>query len=235
MLTSHRLLFSALCACAAFAGPARAEVESETLSELDAYVKLSDRFRLFTTASLTRSLTDNVTDGDVGAYLDILSINRIFREGLFDVDLARNRDLWGRIGYEFGGINESVGPKKDYREKEFVAELHSQYPISEGFWLEARARFDMRTVNTGRANRYRIRLGMDKTYTVFGKELIAYVRAEFRYDTRFDAWNQQVYQVGADIELTQQLRIEPYYAFQVDSDAQPAHVNRVGLQLKYYR
>jgi Protein of unknown function (DUF2490) len=235
LLTTQRLILSALFACAVFAGPARAEVENQTVGELQAYIKLSDRFRLYTTASLTKSLTDNVTDGDVGAYLDILSINRIFRQRLLDIDQARNRDLWGRIGYDFGGINERVGRERDYREKEFVAELYSQYPITEGFWLEARARFDMRTVNTGRANRYRVRLGMDKTFTLFGKEVVTYARAEVLYDSRFGAWNQQVFKLGADIDLTEHFSVEPYYAYQIDSDAQPAHVNTVGLVLKYYR
>jgi hypothetical protein len=94
---SHRLLLSALVACAAFAGPARADDErdSEAVAEVNAYIKLSERFRVFTTASMTNSLTESATDHEIGAYLDVLSRNRLFGERLLETDVARNRDLWG--------------------------------------------------------------------------------------------------------------------------------------------
>ena len=45
-------------------------------------------------------------------------------------------------------------------------------------------------------------------------------------DTRFDAWNRQLYQAGVEIEITKHWRIEPYYARQEDQ--------RSGLVLKTY-
>jgi hypothetical protein len=234
-LTSHRLVLSALFACAALAGPAQAdERQNETVPELNAYFNLSDRFRLFTSASLTKSLTEGTTDGDFGAYLDLLAITPI-GEQLFHIDLARNRYWWGRIGYAIGNIREGRSLEDGYSEAQFVAELSGRYPISPGFWLLTRARIDLRTLSGERSNRYRVRLGMEKEFTVFGTELIPYARAEFRYDTRFDAWNSQVYQVGVDIELSERFRIEPYYALQIDTAVEPTHLDRLGLVLKYFR
>lgn len=237
MLASSRPRLLIMCACASLAGPALADDDrqSETVPELNAYFRLSDRFRLFAAASLTQSLTEGVGDGELGAYLDVLSIKPIFPEQLLDVDWARNRYVWARLGYAFGGIHEGLQLRDGYSEKQFVAELSGRYPISLGFWVLTRARIDLRTLSGDRANRYRIRLGLEKAYTVFGRELIPYIRAEVLYDTRFDAWNRQVYQAGVEIELSQSFRLEPWYAFQVDTATQPTHLDRVGLVLKYYR
>jgi hypothetical protein len=65
--------------------------------------------------------------------------------------------------------------------------------------------------------------------------VIPYIHAEFLYDTRFDAWNRQIYQAGVEIELSQSFRLEPWYAFRIDTAASPTHLDRVGLALKYYR
>jgi hypothetical protein len=39
---------------------------------------------------------------------------------------------------------------------------------------------------------------------------------------------------GAEIEMTPQLRVEPYYARQEDQRSAPAHLNRIGLVVKVH-
>jgi hypothetical protein len=231
-----RILLCALCLCAALPEPARAQDErqSETVPELNAYWNLSDRFRLFAAASLTQSLSEGVSDGELGAYLDVLSLTPVFPQ-LLDIDAARNRYLWGRIGYAFGGIHEGLRLRNGYAETRIVAELSGRYPIAMGFWVVTRGRIEMRTLSGERSDRYRLRLGAEKEYTVLGRAVVPYVNAEFLYDTRFDAWNRQIYQIGVEIELNESFRIEPSYAFQIDTEVEPTHLDRVGIALKYYR
>jgi hypothetical protein len=62
-----------------------------------------------------------------------------------------------------------------------------------------------------------------------------YARAEWFYDTRFDTWSRQRYQLGVEIELDKTWRIEPYYAFDKNSHPVVGQVNRLGLVLKYFR
>ena len=90
-------------------------------------------------------------------------------------------------------------------------------------------------VSGERSNRYRFRVGVETEYTVLGRKVVPYAHAEILYDTRFDAWSRQIYQVGVEIGLTESLRIEPSYAFQIDTETPPTHLDRVGLSLKYYR
>ncbi len=143
--------------------------------------------------------------------------------------------MWARVGYAFGGIHEGLDLRNGFNETRFVAEVSGRYPISTSFWATTRARLDLRTLSGERSNRYRFRLGVETEYRVLGRRVVPYAHAEILYDTRFDAWNRQIYQVGVEIELTQWLRIEPSYAFQVDTSMEPRHVDRVGLALKYYR
>jgi hypothetical protein len=233
---SGRILLCGLCACVTLAQPVRAQDErqSETVGEVNAYVRLSDRFRLFTAASVTQSLTEGVSDGELGAYLDVLSLTPVFPQ-LLDIDAARNRYIWGRVGYAFGGIHEGLRLRDGYSETRIVAELTGRYPFAIGFWVVTRGRIDMRTLSGERSDRYRIRLGVEKEYTVLGRAVVPYVNAEFLYDTRFDAWNRQIYQVGVEITLNESFRIEPSYAFQIDTEVEPTRLDRVGIALKYYR
>lgn len=233
---SYRLFMSTLLTCIALSGPARADDDrqSETVPEINAFFKLSDRFRLFTAASLTQSVSTGTSDGEIGAYLDVLSLP-IIREVLFNLDWERNQYLWGRVGFAFSGIHEGLALSNGYSEKRFVVELTGRYPMSSYFWLVIRARTDFREFQSDRSNRYRVRLGIEKQYTVLGKAVIPYANAELFYDTRFDALSRQLYQAGVEIELTQRFRIEPYYAFQNDTRTSPAHLDRVGLVLRYSR
>ena len=236
MKPATHLLLSSLLACVALVRPAHAdERQSETVPGIDAYVRLSDRFRLYGTANLAQSLSEGVTDGDLGLFLDVLSLKEIFPGPVLDLDWARNRYLWGRIGYSIGGIHEGLRLSNGYSEQSFAAELSGRYPIASGFWVVTRGRIDMRTLSGERSNRYRVRLGLEKEYTVLNRAVIPYVRAEILYDTRFDAWNRQIYQVGVEIGLNDRFRLEPWYAFQIDTATAPKHLDRLGVTLKYYR
>jgi len=41
--------------------------------------------------------------------------------------------------------------------------------------------------------------------------------------------------VGAEIAIDDRWRIEPYFARRNDQRSEPAHVNAIGLALKYFR
>jgi hypothetical protein len=236
----YRPLVFALFACVALVAPASADDrQSETVPETNIFIRLSDRFRFFGAASITHSLSEGPTDGELGAYLDVLTLRPILQNDIIDADWARNRYLWGRIGYAIGGIHEGLHLDQGYSEQRFVLELSGRYPVSSsGLFAVSRVRWDARTLDGEHSDRYRVRLGVEQEFTVFNRVVVPYANAEFFYDTRFDAWSRQVYQVGVEIALNrfgQHFRIEPYYAFQIDTGTSPTHLDRFGLVLKYYR
>ena len=90
-LATHPFLLG-LIVCVALVRSAHAdERQSETVPGIDAYIRLSDRFRLYGTANLAQSLSEDVTDGDVGLYLDVLSLKEILPGPVLDLDWAAHR------------------------------------------------------------------------------------------------------------------------------------------------
>jgi hypothetical protein len=167
----------------------------------------------------------------LGAHLDI-TFAPILRPRLRHADWERDRYLWLRIGYRLLG-------DLDHRESGFiehrgVIQVTARVPLPWEVWLVNRGGVDLRDMNGEFSTRFRYQLGIEREITVGGVTLVPYAQAEVLYDTRFGAWNRQIYQAGVEIELTSHVRIEPYYARQEDQRSSTAHLNRAGLVLKLY-
>lgn len=217
----------------AAAGPAGAgDSSAEFLPELNGFVKLDKTTRLFLLASLTQGLTEGRTDGQLGVHLDI-TLAPILRRQLREANWERERYLWVRIGYQvIGSLDDREDSTLEHRG---IVEATARVPLPLELWLVNRARVDLRDVDGDFSQRFRYRLGFEREMTVGGVTLVPYAQAEVFYDTRFGAWNRQLYQAGVEIELSERWRIEPYYARQEDQRSSMAHVDQVGLVLKYYR
>ena len=66
------------------------DTQAEFVPEVNAYLRLSDRTRLFLLGRLTQGLSEAATDGEVGAHLDI-TLTPILRRRLRDADWERER------------------------------------------------------------------------------------------------------------------------------------------------
>ena len=207
------------------------DTQAEFVPELDAYWKLSDRTRLFLLGSLTQGLSESATEGEMGVHLDI-TFAPILRPRLRHADWERDRYLFVRIGYRLlGNLDDR---ESSFTEHRGVVQLTGRVPLPWEVWLVSRGGVDLRDVNGEYSTRFRYQLGIEREVTVGGVTLVPYAQAEVLYDTRFGAWNRQIYQAGVEIELTSHWRIEPYYARQEDQRSSTAHLNRAGLVFKLY-
>ncbi|HTP41651.1 MAG TPA: DUF2490 domain-containing protein [Nitrospiria bacterium] len=207
------------------------ESQTELVPEINAFVQLSDTTRLYFRADLTRNLTEDTSDGLIGVHLDI-TIKPILRRKLREADWERDRYFWMRIGYQLLGNLDGEGWGST--EDRGIIEATGRAPLPVKFWLVNRIRVDLRYMETDFSARFRERLGIERQVVVFGVITVPYAEAEIFYDTRYDAWNQQRYQAGAEIGLTERWRIEPYYARQENQRSKPAHLNIVGFIVKSY-
>lgn len=164
-------------------------------------------------------------------HLDI-TLKPIFRPQLRRADWERDRYLWLRVGYRLVGSLDGDG--EGVEEHRGILEGTTRAPLAWDVWLVNRVRVDLRDLDGSFSTRFRYRLGIEREVTLAGITMVPYVQAEVFYDTRFGSWNRQRYQAGAEIELTEHVRIEPYYARQDDQRSSPAHVNRIGFVLKLY-
>jgi hypothetical protein len=232
-------LAGAALACAA--APARADSRNEFWPELDAYVPIGERTRLFAAVAATRAeetqtagAATQYQDLTAGVHLDVTLVP-ILRRELLGADWQRNRYLWMRIGYRYGRSIGDAEQDDRFRERRGIFEVTGRTPpLGDGLELVGRFRWDARDVNDRHSNRYRVRLTVEKALNLGGRVVVPFANAEAFYDTRFDTWNRQRYQAGAEIELDRQWRIEPSLVLQNDSRSKPAHVNALALALKYF-
>lgn len=205
----------------------------QLVPEVDAFLTLSDRTRLFLIGSLSQGLTDEVTNGHVGAHLDV-TLMPILRRALREGDWERDRYLWVRVGYDLFGGHLGQGEEATTEHRGIFEVTARVVALPLDVDLVNRARVELRDISGDFSTRFRYRLGIERAFSVGGVGLVPYARAEVFYDSRFGAWNRQLYQAGVEIGLTKHWRIEPYYARQEDQRASTAHLNRVGVILKLY-
>jgi hypothetical protein len=230
--SSRCIVVLTLFAFSALAMPARAgDATREIVPELQAFAKLSDQTRLYLNGALTRNQTIDTTESELGAYLDF-TLKPLLRPRLTAADWARDRYLWTRVG--FAALNSPDDRGSGPTERRGIVEITARVPFPNEIWLVNRGRADIRDIKGESSQRYRYRLRIEREFTPNGVVTVPYAQVEAFYDTRFDTWNRRLYQLGAEIELTKQWRIEPYYARQNDTRPSTAHVDRIGLVLKYF-
>ena len=212
--------------------PARADdTQTVLLQEFNAYVRLTERTRFFFLASLTRGLTLDTTDGELGVHLDV-TLMPILRRHLRLGDWERERYLWVRVGYRLAGnLGDADDPSIEHLG---ILEATARVPLPWEMWLVNRGRADLRDVDGEFSSRLRYRLGLEREFTMWGRTAVPYAQAEVFYDTRFGAWSRVRYEAGVELALSERWRIEPYYRRQEDWRPSRAHENGIGLVLKYY-
>ena len=170
--------------------------QHEWVPEFNAFIKFSDRTRLYLLGDITRGQSPEVTDGEVGAHLDF-TLMPILRPQLQDANWARDRYLWVRAGYVVAG--DLDGRSDGFSERRGVLEVTVRAVLPNGVWLVNRLRADLRDLDGQFSKRYRYRLGIEREFNVDGVVLVPYAQAETFYDTRYKPWNRQLYQPGLEI------------------------------------
>jgi len=208
------------------------ETQADLVPEMNLFVQLSDTTRLFFFGNLSRNLSEDTTEGAAGVNFD-MTVKPIFRFSLHEADWERDRYLWFRIGYQYSG--NLIGREDFPIENRGIVEVTGRAPLALGIWGVNRVHADLRIIDGDYSWRLREKLGIERKVVAGWVTSVPYAEAGFFYDTRFDSWNRQVCQAGAEVELAERWWIEPYYARQNDQRASPAHLNRIGLILKTYR
>ena len=200
-------------------GSAQAGDPTEFWPELNLYKGLGPTKRFyFVTAYATGKESEFLTL-DVAGYFDMtfkpFMRGILYKEGWrTEADWRKKRYLWFRIGYDHVFKNE--GEAKSTPEDRGILALHGRFYLPAKILFELRARADLRWIGGDYSTRYRLRGELNRDFTVFGVVSNVYFQAECFYDTRYDGWARELYQLGAEITLTDHFRLEPSVARQVD-------------------
>lgn len=237
----RRLLGCMACAAPLIGiAPARADNSFQLLPEVDAFLKVDERTRVFLYTSYTYSKSTgsgdalSIQDGEAGAHVDY-TLTPAFRRQLRDEDWARDRYLWIRAGYNRARSLGEAEKDDRFRENRGVFELNARtLPLAWEIDLVGRARVDLRERNDEESRRYRLRLGAERVFEAGGRVIVPYAEVEALYDTRYNAWSQWRYKAGAEVELTRSWRIEPYFLLTTNSRPEDSTLRALGLTLKFY-
>jgi hypothetical protein len=217
---------------AAFSSGAYAQQDSDAVKqfwpEVDFYVPLNEKFRLFFLATTTKAqeTRDNV-EGQVGAHIDY--------------HITKKVSL--RTGYRYGF---SMGGADPFEEHRIIFEQTLRQPLPLQVLLSDRNREDLRWVNDEFSARYRNRVTLEKEFRVLNRAVTPYGSAELYYDSRFKTWNRNRLIVGAQFALKRgaplislihpkkQLVLDVYLSRQNDSRSQPSRVRALGMAFNIY-
>jgi hypothetical protein len=225
------ILIVALCVLAARAGVAEAADSTEIWPEASAFVQLSDRARLYLDASYAADKESDIESLGLSAFLDI-SLLPIVRRELRSHDWQRSRYFWSRIGYTH--IVSAENSTRGEPEDRGVVSLYAKAPLPADFWLEARARADLRWIGDDYSTRYRFRLEATREFTVREHPIVPYFNYEWFYDTRYEDWTRTFGQLGFELTVNEHFRFEIYLARQVDRIPDYKTLDAVGLVAKWY-
>lgn len=217
---------------AAFGSGVHAQQDSEIVKqfwpEIDVYVPLNEKFRLFFLATTTKAEeTKDNTEGQVGAH----------------IDYRLNRKISLRTGYRYGF---SLGGSDPFNEQRIIFEETLRQPLPLEVLLSDRNREDFRWVNGEYSARYRNRVTLEREFKVINRALTPYGSAEVFYDSRFDTWNRNRLAVGIQIALKRgaplmsllhpkkQFVLDVYLTRQNDSRSQPSRVKALGMAFNIF-
>ena len=196
--------------------------------EVDVYVSLNEKFRLFFIATTTKvEETRDNTEAQVGA----------------DIDYQLRKKVSLRAGYRHGFSLSGSDPFNEHR---ILFEQALRQPLPLHLLLSDRNREELRWVNGDFSARYRNRLTLERTFKVLNRSVTPYGSAEAVYDSRFKTWNRNRFAVGAQIALKhgaplitlinprRQLVLDVYVMRQNDSRSQPSRVRALGVAFSIY-
>ncbi len=216
---------------AAFSSAASGQQDPPTKQfwpEVDVYIPLNEKFRLFFLATTTKAReTRNNTEGQVGAH----------------IDYHVNKKVSLRSGYRYGFALGGGDPFKEHR---MVFEQTFRQPLPLDVLFSDRNREDLRWVNGEFSARYRNRVMLEREFKVLNRSVTPYGSAEVYYDSRFETWNRNRLAVGVQLSLKRgiplislihpkkQLVLDVYFMRQNDSRSQPSRVKAVGMAFNVY-
>ena len=207
---------------------------NEFWPEIDVYIDLKPKLRLFLLGTMSKSVDDGelrnarAFEAQVGAHIDYIP----------------NEHIILRIGYRYGS---SVGNTDDpFKEHRLVTEQTLRKLLPGDLLLSDRNRQDFRFIDGDFSFRYRNRVTLERElHLLKGRTITPYVSGEIFYDTRYNTWNRNRFAGGVQVALRdgplrkmlmpkRQVILDLYYMRQNDSRSDIQHVNAIGAALGFH-
>jgi hypothetical protein len=209
------------------------ETDNQFWPELNAFVKLNEKTRLFFLYSATRQNDlSKYSDGQVGGYLDYYTIPLLGRGIRNYTDAARNKSLLIRAGYMLDRTPRSSEETSITHMP--TIEAHYRMFLPWKIMVADRNRADFKISNGDYRPRYRNRFKAERTFKAGRFELNPYAHVEAFYDWHYNTFNRFRYTGGIEWSITRRIILESYYTRQRDTAPSAKHLNALGIVLQFY-
>lgn len=208
-----------------------AQNESQFWPEVDTYLNLSPRTRLFFIAGFSSDQDTRTFDGEFGPNFDFY-LRPFVRPRLRDMDPSKSKLLTFRVGYRYLPSFHETSPN----ENRPIAELTGRFKLPWNVLLSDRNRVDFRFIEGKPFSwRYRNRVTIERNFEIHAYTFTPYLRGELYYDSRYDKIAKNAFTAGSVFPLTKRTEFELYYEDQRDSSSTPNyHTRGAGLALSLY-
>ena len=209
--------------------PLRAQ-NVQFLPEVDAHLKLNSNFRAYLEAKDDRDggdPTQFAIGPSIQLYLKpLIKLKEVTR---FDLDDTKSRFLVLESGYRY--ITAPDAPP----ENRMLTAATLNIPIVVGFHLSDRNRADLDWKNGEFTWRYRNKLTIDRTLSVYSYHLIPYVAAEPYYESQYGKWSTTALYAGSLFPVGKHVQFNAYYEHENNTGKHPnQQLNAFGLAMYVY-
>jgi hypothetical protein len=206
--------------------PARAQ-ETQFIPETDTYLKLNSFIRTNLEAKDDRDGGDS-TQLAIGPSVQfyLKPLIRLKHETVFDLDDSKSRALVVEVGYRYIVAPDAPG------EDRVVLAVTSNFPLKAGFHISDRNRADLDWKSGIFTWRYRNKLTVDRTFSIYSYHLIPYVAAEPFYESQYGKISTTSLYAGSLFPVGKHVELNLYYEHDNNTNKHPnKQVSSVGLAL----
>lgn len=204
----------------------------EVWPSIDAYYKLNDHLRLYSTMAGTKKDSSNYTDGSLGLFLDVFTFPVLSKRRETHLEELPGKYFRLRAGYQY---SQSPPSSEDpFRENLFVLQADGRAVLPYSILFTLRNRFDFRFKEEAFSARYRPRLQFERD---FHTEYLFFTITSFvEYYANFGSseLDRFRFQLAFEVKVTKHLSYETYWNHQFGNQPSVQEVDAFGMVLKFY-
>jgi hypothetical protein len=209
--------------------PAHAQ-DAQFLPEVDVHLKLNSMFRTYLEAKDDRDegAPDQFAIGP-SLQLYLKPLIKLKKVTTFDLDDVKSRFLVLETGYRY-----VIAPNAPVDNRMMTVATFN-FPVSLGFRISDRNRADLDWKGGQFYWRYRNKLKVERTFSVYSYHLIPYIAAEPYYTSQYGKWSTTALFAGCLFPVGKHVEFNVYYEHENNTGKRPNQpVNEVGLALYLY-
>jgi hypothetical protein len=154
---------------------------------------------------------------------------RLKKVTAFDLNDAKSRFLVLEVGYRY------LAAPNTPPDNRMIPVITFNFPLKAGFHLSDRNRADLDWKDGEFTWRYRNKLTVERTFSIYSYHLIPYIAAEPYYVSQYGKWSTTSLFAGCLFPVGKHFEFNTYYEHENNTGKHPDNpVNQVGLALYLY-